>query len=792
MSTKIAPHLQEAQRLLDAGMKLVRLHNNEKRPMGDGWNVSDNLVKKIDPTATGYGIVLAANGLCSVDPDDVDAASIGLKALGFELEDIMALGVRTASTRAGSGGRSAFKAVDGLTWIKFSSREGGTALEFRAQSPNLQDCCPGVQYLDKGGELCEQAYDPFTEHLFDDAPELPQHLLDWWMRCSTDVEFLRDQQEKFFAPQGMTAHRATSSGKSLAFSSRLRGEFNKATSVESILERHGYTKHGRNRWAPSTATGAPAVRFVQGTDNLWHSDHASDPLFGNFDAWLAYVVLDHNGDQLAAEASCPDELLDAFEVVDTDTGVVAKGFDALLSDAGKVATREDFQTFANKIRSIKKEVLTDGDRTVLAGVLSALPYMKGKMSKAEVKKELAYSPPMKTNRPKYERDDDGNILNSVSNVVLALSTPSEIGLRLAFDTFTSSVKFTEDNGTNWVDLTDSHYVGFQIKLERLGIYRVSTEVISKQISYVADVNKIDSAQVWLSRLEWDGVPRIEKFYVDYFGAEDTPYIRSVGLYTWTALAGRVIRPGIQADMIPVLVGDQGVRKSTGIKAMSPSPEFFSEFSFSDPENESARKMRGTLVGEMSELRGITTKEKEHIKGWVTRTHEQYRPVYREHMVTFPRRALFFGTTNNRKFLVEDSSGQRRWLPVDVSRGEVEKIRDDCLQLWAEGASVFSELKAISYRQAETLAKEEHERFIETDAWEPLVVDWLLTRTDLTNEWVTTTEVCLHGVGLLAAQINAGTQRRVATILEKLGYKHMQLSIKQSGNGKRQRAYFPPN
>jgi biotin operon repressor len=42
------------------------------------------------------------------------------------------------------------------------------------------------------------------------------------------------------------------------------------------------------------------VRPIPGKTGLWRSDHASDPLHGTFDAWTAFVVLDHQGNLEAA------------------------------------------------------------------------------------------------------------------------------------------------------------------------------------------------------------------------------------------------------------------------------------------------------------------------------------------------------------------------------------------------------------------------------------------------------------------------------------------------------------
>ncbi|QLQ04085.1 MAG: hypothetical protein HZY77_16240 [Thiobacillus sp.] len=68
----------EARRLLAKGFKLCEMRPFEKRPKGDGWNLRP--IKTIDDNATGYGVVLAANSLGSLDPDDVEPAREGCAA----------------------------------------------------------------------------------------------------------------------------------------------------------------------------------------------------------------------------------------------------------------------------------------------------------------------------------------------------------------------------------------------------------------------------------------------------------------------------------------------------------------------------------------------------------------------------------------------------------------------------------------------------------------------------------------------------------------------------------------
>src|SRR5690554_2614500 len=309
------PDLSEAHRLLAAGMKLVKLHPNSKRPVGEDWN--HRPATAIDPNATGYGIPLALNGLASIDPDHVEMARAGLAAWGFDLEELMGAGVRTESTRPNSGGRAAFAADEyGMSrWLTFRVFDGNgngvTVLELRDKSENLQDVVPGLVYADqRTGEEYTQRY--ANERRFDDAPALPDEFARLWRLLSTDDEALRDYSERFtraiveagFDVNGQRPRHVVpmGSGKKLAFPAPdIRREFNAEHPVEGILERHDYRWHGRlGRWSHPGATGAPGIRPIPGKDGLWQSDHGGDRLHGTFDAWAAHVQLDHAGDLEAA------------------------------------------------------------------------------------------------------------------------------------------------------------------------------------------------------------------------------------------------------------------------------------------------------------------------------------------------------------------------------------------------------------------------------------------------------------------------------------------------------------
>lgn len=344
-NAELPEHLWEAERLLELGFNLVKLHPNSKRPVGDNWNDPANKVTAIDPNATGYGIPLALNGLCSLDPDNVEIARIGMKGLGFNLEAFMAAGVRTKSTRPGSGGRVAFADPGELIWRKFQCKKFGVALELRAHSANLQDCAPGVTYMDSSsGQICQQDYaNGKTFMAADEMPAVPKNLLAFWKKISNDPSEYEKAKLKFWgavaeeygmdlAEMGVTPEISdTKSGKLLLTRPGMTAEFNQAHSVEEFLEKHGYEWHPEiKRWSSPSSTGSPSIREIPGKTDLWQSSHQSDPLEGTFDAWSAFVILEHSG-----------VLSDAAAAFDSERGLDDQGspFEAVEVSPQKVPAK---------------------------------------------------------------------------------------------------------------------------------------------------------------------------------------------------------------------------------------------------------------------------------------------------------------------------------------------------------------------------------------------------------------------------------------------------------------------
>lgn len=407
-------------------------------------------------------------------------------------------------------------------------------------------------------------------------------------------------------------------------------------------------------------------------------------------------------------------------------------------------------------------------------------------------------PPEGYEPPAYFRNKQGIVLATVENAVRALRDPWEASMQIAHDTFRDEMLVQPAGAVQqWRPITDADVVRLRIRLEQRKFKAAPKELARDAAVLVAEENAFDSAQLWLSSVEctWDGVTRCERFLVDAFGAADTPYTRAVSLYIWTALAGRVIAPGCQADMATILEGNQGLRKTSALAAMVPSRLFFTEIDLTKDDDALARMLRGTLVGEISELRGLHTKDQEAIKAWVSRRYEKWVPKFKEFSTTFARRCVLFGTTN-RTDLLSDETGNRRWLPVHVTRAAVEWIAQWHEQLWAEGAAIFRAIPAalagaqgagegyaggVAWQEAERLAVHEHGAYRRADPWEGQIAEWLdgcdgLDGADDASagrargeSLFTMTDVMAGALGIPVKDMSTASQGRVGAILRGLGY-----------------------
>jgi predicted P-loop ATPase len=372
-------------------------------------------------------------------------------------------------------------------------------------------------------------------------------------------------------------------------------------------------------------------------------------------------------------------------------------------------------------------------------------------------------------------NDDNRILATLSNIKAILSRPDLCGIDLRYDNFRAEIVYSLSGWSpgRWVAFNDTDYTELRYNLEKTGFNPVSREMMRDCVHWVAKTRSFDTAIEWLNGLKWDGVPRVAGFMSRYMMAEPDKYTTSVSEYMWSAMAGRILSPGCKADGAILFTGEQLAGKTHAVMSLVPDPKYYCEINFEDKDDDLARKMRGKLVCEFAEMRGFEGRASESTKAFISRQVEEWTPKYMEYTVEYPRRSLFFGTSNNDELLGDDT-GNRREFPIRVGIVDCEAIKHDREQLWAEGAVMFR-MAGIEnyYRKANNLADMIRQEFMITDSWDEAVFTYLYEK-DVDGKRVidiphfTASDVLRNAIHLDTKSMKKYDTMRLGKMLRRLG------------------------
>lgn len=348
----------------------------------------------------------------------------------------------------------------------------------------------------------------------------------------------------------------------------------------------------------------------------------------------------------------------------------------------------------------------------------------------------------------------------------------KLDVTLSFDDFSQKplVRYAEYEGV----LQDAHVNRLWLQIDEKFGFRPGLELFDTVVQDSAWRNKIHPVKDYLEKLTWDGVPRIDRWLITYGGATDDartlPYVTSIGKISLIAAVRRVMQPGCKYDEILVLEAEQGKGKSSAIKILCPNESWFSD---DLPLNVDAKQIiertRGKWIIEAAELSGIHSSQNEHLKALLSRSVDgPVRMAYARLAVEQPRQFIVIGSTNSHHYL-SDSTGNRRFWPIRVVDFDINALRQDRDQLWAE--AVVREKRGESIRLDPSvygLARVQQERRRHEDPWQQKLEDEFPrdepVRVTYDKIWMT--------LGIPTERRSPSYLRRVVEIMQFLGFRKM--------------------
>lgn len=191
-------------------------------------------------------------------------------------------------------------------------------------------------------------------------------------------------------------------------------------------------------------------------------------------------------------------------------------------------------------------------------------------------------------------DVDGQLkpIKSLKNYKAALEHCPDLRGKIRLNQFTGRISVEGDlpwdrpgKPKEW---TDGDTVALRIYLEpHMG--KIADKDARDAVLACANAHAYHPVRDYLNSLTWDGVERLDRLFIDYMGAEDTPYVRAVTRKSVVAAVARVMQPGCKYDTMLVLVGAQGRYKSTIFKKLG--GKWFSESLRTSPEKKQWRQFR---------------------------------------------------------------------------------------------------------------------------------------------------------------------------------------------------------
>ena len=250
-----------------------------------------------------------------------------------------------------------------------------------------------------------------------------------------------------------------------------------------------------------------------------------------------------------------------------------------------------------------------------------------------------------------------------------------------------------------------------------------------------------------------------------------------------AMCRRALEPGFKYDLLMILLGEEGIGKSTIGEGLVPDPLMFVDtLRFSQRYKEQVEALQSAVIVEFSDLAGMSKADYGTMLSFLSRRLDKVRLSYGHRSTTSPRRAVFMGTFNPSGVgslnLPTDAVG-RRFVPITLERlkpGESSmdsrnRVVQHLIQyrdymLAAGYIAAKKKLPCILPPQLERQSQanvEEHK--VRNDAVEEALTEWLGGDPELGEKGFKMKD-CLNGVSDMLPKSMRNLEYQLARILKR--------------------------
>jgi len=285
---------------------------------------------------------------------------------------------------------------------------------------------------------------------------------------------------------------------------------------------------------------------------------------------------------------------------------------------------------------------------------------------------------------------NGGVKGCRENVYLVMQHDKELRGLVALDLFSGlQVKRRKapwpTTPGEWTE-SDDFRLGMYVA-KKYGLVVAAMGDIERGVAQAAREFAFDPVVDYLDHCaaSWDGQQRVATALTRYWSADDSEYMRLVSTMFFIGIVMRGYKPGVKNDHAPVFEGGQGQGKSTALKVLG--GDWFADTPFRMGEKDGYLSIQGVLLYEVAELEQFNRSEVTAIKAFMSSTVDRFREPYGRRMKSVPRRCAFAATTNEDAYF-KDSTGNRRFWPVNTGKIDIEALKADRDHLFGEAIALM--------------------------------------------------------------------------------------------------------
>ena len=346
---------------------------------------------------------------------------------------------------------------------------------------------------------------------------------------------------------------------------------------------------------------------------------------------------------------------------------------------------------------------------------------------------------------------------------------------------TSQLEYTDHNGQRRaLQGNDLEIMSTKFAVEH-GVF-IPEARCKNAVLYAANINTFCPIKQYLDKCASSAVPhpQWDTCGKEFLGNER----RLATLIMQRMMIGAVARaydPGCSMSWIPILVGAQGVGKSMFSRNLVPNDLFAEVTTPLEILMKEQYRLHTAWLLELPEIDNyFSMKNIENFKNLITTRTDETRKPYAMLPEKLRRRFIMIGTTNRNQFLV-DSTGNRRFIPLEIPSGFLipfDRIAEERDQLWASAIQAYRQHTRYEFHSDEINQINDYiQEFGDPDPWLDIIAKYISDKKETKS-----VDVLSSALNLDPTKQDRRASRRVADVLTTLGWRRFNTTRKDQATG----------